>query len=125
MDMHLTAIASLKRAGPLAILAYLAHERRLLRLRRSSRRPSTAWERLSRSGRYDMRRLKEAMLLLIANDAPLSAEWFDHPLKTEWADHRERYIDGDFLLIYQLEGNKVNFSFESARTPSFSNNPSR
>jgi hypothetical protein len=25
------------------------------------------WERLSRSGRYDLRRLKEAMLLLIAN----------------------------------------------------------
>ncbi len=37
------------------------------------------FERLSRSGRYDMRRLKEAMLLLIANDAPLSAEWLDHP----------------------------------------------
>ena len=30
------------------------------------------WERLSRSGRYDLRRLKEAMLLLIANDAPLA-----------------------------------------------------
>ena len=26
------------------------------------------WERLSHSGRYDMRRLKEAMMLLIAND---------------------------------------------------------
>jgi hypothetical protein len=25
------------------------------------------WERLSRSGRYDLKRLKEAMLLLIAN----------------------------------------------------------
>jgi len=38
------------------------------------------WERLSRSGRYDMNRLKEAMLLLIANDAPLGPEWLDHPL---------------------------------------------
>ena len=37
--------------------------------------------RLSRSGRYDLRRLKEAMLLLIANDAPLGPEWLDHPLK--------------------------------------------
>ena len=27
------------------------------------------WERLSRSGRYDMNRLKSVMLLLIANDA--------------------------------------------------------
>ena len=29
------------------------------------------WERLSRSGRYDMNRLKEGMLLLIANMALL------------------------------------------------------
>jgi len=61
-------------------------------------------ERLSRSGRYDMRRLKEAMLLVIANDGPLGAEWLDHPLKGEWADHRECHIGGDFLLIYQLTG---------------------
>jgi len=30
-----------------------------------------------------MNRLKEAMLLLIANDGPLGAEWLDHPLKGE------------------------------------------
>jgi mRNA interferase YafQ len=38
------------------------------------------WERLTHSGRYDMKRLKEAMLLLIANDGPLAPEWLDHPL---------------------------------------------
>src|SRR5574337_718158 len=47
------------------------------------------WERLSRSGRFDLKRLKEAMLLLIGNDAPLGPEWLDHPLKGDWADHRE------------------------------------
>ena len=62
------------------------------------------WERLSRSGRHDMVLLKEAMLLLIANDGPLGAEWLDHPLKGEWADHRECHIGGDFLLIYRLGG---------------------
>ncbi len=67
------------------------------------------WERLSRSGRYDMGRLKEAMLRLIANEAPLGPEWLDHPLKGDWADHRECHIGGDFLLIYQIEGNAVNF----------------
>ncbi len=67
------------------------------------------WERLSHSGRYDMRRLKEAMLLLIANDVSLGAEWLDHSLKGEWADHRECHIGGDFLLIYELEGNAINF----------------
>ena len=67
------------------------------------------WERFSRSGRYDMRRLKEAMLLLIANDGPLGPEWLDHPLKGVWADHRECHVGGDFLLIYQIEGNLINF----------------
>ena len=57
------------------------------------------WDRLSRSGRYDMKRLKEAMMLLIANDGPLGPEWLDHPLKGEWKDHRECHIGGDFLLI--------------------------
>ena len=67
------------------------------------------WDRLSRTGRYDMRQLKEAMMLLIANDAPLGSEWLDHPLKGEWADHRECHIGGDFLLIYQISGNLINF----------------
>ena len=67
------------------------------------------WLRLGHSGRYDMVRLKEAMILLIANDAPLGAEWMDHALKGEWADHRECHIGGDFLLIYQLENNTINF----------------
>jgi mRNA interferase YafQ len=63
------------------------------------------WERLTRSGRYDLKRLKEAMLLLIAYDAPLGPEWLDHPLKGDWADHRGCHIGGDFLLIYKTDGN--------------------
>lgn len=50
-----------------------------------------------------MRRLKEAMLLLVANDGPLGAEWLDHPLKGDWAGHRECHIGGNFLLIYALD----------------------
>jgi len=60
------------------------------------------WERLSRSGRYDLGRLKEAMMLLIGRDQPLGAEWLDHALTGDWADHRECHIGGDFLLIYRL-----------------------
>lgn len=67
------------------------------------------WQRLLASGRYDMNRLKQVMLLLIANDTSLGAEWLDHPLKGAWADHRECHIGGDFLLIYQVEGNAINF----------------
>ena len=55
-----------------------------------------------------MKRLKEAILLLIANDEPLAAEWLDHALKGKWADYRECHIGGDFLLIYQLHGSGLN-----------------
>lgn len=61
------------------------------------------WERLDRSGRYDMRLLKSVILLLIANDAPLGPEWKDHPLKGDWSGFRECHIGGDFLLIYQID----------------------
>ena len=78
------------------------------------------WQRLSYSGRYDMVRLKEAMLLLIANDASLGPEWLDHALKGDWADHRECHISGDFLLIYQLEANWINFVRSGTHSELFS-----
>ena len=61
------------------------------------------WEQLSRSGRYDMNRLKAVMLLLIANDAPLGPERRDHALKGPWARYRECHIGGDFLLIHRID----------------------
>lgn len=59
------------------------------------------WERLSESGRYDLNRLKTAMLLLVGSD-PLPTEYLDHALRGEWEDYRECHIGGDFLLIYKL-----------------------
>ena len=59
------------------------------------------WERLAHSGRFDLKRLKELMILLIANDGPLGPEWLDHALAGGWAAHRECHIGGDFLLIYR------------------------
>lgn len=67
------------------------------------------WERPGRSGRFDLKRLKEVMLLLIANDAPLGSEWFDHALKGEWADHRECHVGGDFMLIYTADDRQITF----------------
>ena len=60
------------------------------------------WERLSRSGRYDMNRLKSVMLDLIANEAPLGPERRDHALRGACANHRECHVGGDFLLICQV-----------------------
>jgi len=51
-----------------------------------------------------MRRLKEAMLLLIANEGSLPPEYRDHALTGDWRDFRECHVGGDFLLIYQLRG---------------------
>lgn len=53
-----------------------------------------------------MNRLKEAMILLVANEAPLGPEWLDHPLKGQWSEHRECHIGGDFLLIYRVDDTK-------------------
>lgn len=49
-----------------------------------------------------MTRLKEVMLLLIAN-SPLGPEWQDHPLKGDLVGFRECHAGGDFLLVYKLE----------------------
>lgn len=67
------------------------------------------WEKLTPSGKQDMQRLKEAMLLLIANEGPLPADWLDHELAGEWADHRECHAKGDLLLIYRLQADSVVF----------------
>ena len=67
------------------------------------------WEKLTHSGKQDMQRLKDVMLLLIANEGSLPAEWLDHELGGEWADHRECHAKGDLLLIYRIEADCVTF----------------
>lgn len=42
-------------------------------------------------------------MLIIANDAPLPAEWKDHALTGDWQEHRECHAGGDFLLIYRID----------------------
>ena len=61
------------------------------------------WARLGRTGRFDMECLKQVMLLLIANDAPLPPEWRDHALVGDWSGSCECHVGGDFLLIYQVD----------------------
>ncbi|MBU3626752.1 type II toxin-antitoxin system YafQ family toxin [Polynucleobacter sp. JS-Safj-400b-B2] len=93
------------------ILKKTAHDKRAKLPRTSDYTKSFLkdWMRLTHSGRYDMTRLKEVMLLLIANDVPLGSEWRDHDLSGEWVDHRECHVGGDFLLIYQAEEKSINF----------------
>jgi mRNA interferase YafQ len=74
------------------------------------------WIRLTHSGRYDMRRLKEAMMLLVANDGPLPPEFSDHALKGGWDGFRDCHIGGDFLLIYELRDGDRTVIFTRAGT---------
>ena len=64
---------------------------------------------MAHSGRHDLSTAKEGMLLLIANDGPLPAEWLDHPLVGEWKGYREFHAKGDLLVIYKDEPNAVTF----------------
>ncbi|MGX2966435.1 type II toxin-antitoxin system YafQ family toxin [Ursidibacter sp. B-7004-1] len=76
------------------------------------------WERLNKSGRYNMHALKSAMLLLIANDEPLPAEYLDHALTGDYAGFRECHIGGDFLLIYVVNEKLNQIVFSRAGTHS-------
>ena len=60
------------------------------------------WEKVSQSGQHDMNILKEVMMLLIENNAPLTPEWKDHQLKGELSEFRECHVKGDLLLVYRL-----------------------
>ena len=71
------------------------------------------WLNAVRSGKHDMARVKQAMMLLIQDDGPLPEEWLDHPLSQngkKWKDCRELHVKGDLLLIYQLNGDCVVFT---------------
>jgi mRNA interferase YafQ len=68
------------------------------------------WKALNDSGRYDMARLRETMLLLIANTGPLPAEYLDHDLTGQWTGHRECHVGGDFLLIYLRDDTGIIFT---------------
>ncbi len=75
---------------------------------------------MSHSGRYDMNRLKVAMMLLIGNDEPLPPEHLDHELSGVWTGFRECHIGGDFLLIYELKADgKIIFTRTGTHTDLF------
>ena len=60
------------------------------------------WEKLAHSGRYDLKRLRAVMMMLLDPDVPLLPEYLDHPLQGAWDGFCECHIGGDWLLIYRL-----------------------
>ena len=63
-------------------------------------------KKLAKSGKYS---LDELLFVLknLANNIELPDKYFDHPLSGKWKDHRDCHIRPDWLLIYQLEPDKL------------------
>lgn len=64
-------------------------------------------KKLQRQGK-DFRKLAQVADMLAA-DAFIPEQLFDHPLKGEWRGCRELHIAPDWLLIYHIENNEVYF----------------
>jgi mRNA interferase YafQ len=44
----------------------------------------------------------QALVAMLANDAPLPRSFHDHALTGEWKDHRDCHVKSDLVLIYCL-----------------------
>ena len=78
-------------------------------------------ERYKRSGRADLARLKQFVLLLSASQGPLDVQWRDHALdKGAFAGTgvRDAHIHGDFLVLYRFAGSPEEIVFERLGTHS-------
>jgi len=62
-------------------------------------------KRLIRRGK-DMDKLKNVIACLV-NAEPLGTRNRDHPLKGTLKDCRECHIEGDWLLIYRIDGSEL------------------
>lgn len=69
------------------------------------------------SPKRNMEELKNIMILL-AEDKPLSPEKRDHNLGGNWAGYRECHIQPDFLLIYKKDDANHSIRFERLGTHS-------
>jgi mRNA interferase YafQ len=65
----------------------------------------------------DMAKLK-AVLELLIDGGPLSAELKDHPLRGNFAGSRDCHIEPDWVLIYTLSEKNTHVRFERTGTHS-------
>jgi mRNA interferase YafQ len=87
----------------------------LLEIKRSSRFRKE-YALAERRGR-DMDKLKAVMGLLI-NEQPLPPERKDHPLHGEYTGSRECHIQGDWVLVYEIDTVKNFIAFQRTGTHS-------
>lgn len=68
--------------------------------------------------RKDMSKLRELILLLIAESA-LPHRYRDHPLRGNWKGYREAHIEPDWLLIYRVTGDELHLVRTGSHTDLF------
>ena len=62
--------------------------------------------RLAQKRGYDINKIKE-VLVLLANGEPLEAKHRDHSLTGNYSGYRECHIQPDWLLIYQIDNDRL------------------
>ncbi|MGH6920221.1 MAG: type II toxin-antitoxin system YafQ family toxin [Geminicoccaceae bacterium] len=62
--------------------------------------------RRTRKRGKDMSKLRELILLLLAED-PLPERYRNHPLRGNWKGYRDVHIEPDWLLIYRIVGDEL------------------
>ena len=61
--------------------------------------------RAKRRGK-DLTKLRSLLASLIHQEA-LPAHYRDHPLRGIWKTHREAHLEGDWLVIYRVQGDEL------------------
>lgn len=74
------------------------------------------WKRLSASGRFNLKKLKQVMLLLIENEGPLPEQYKNHPLQGDKSQYFDCHISSDFVLLYSLDSKSSHELVVFART---------
>ena len=64
--------------------------------------------------------MKTLLLLLLAG-AELPVQYRDHPLKGDWAGFRDAHIEPNWLLIYRVVGDELQFARTGSHTDLFRN----
>jgi len=69
---------------------------------KTTRRFRKDYAKLKRSGRRDLSKLNDLMKMLI-DEVPLPENYCDHALHGDWQGFRDCHVEGDWILVYQIE----------------------
>lgn len=76
-------------------------------------------KRQQRRGK-DMTKLKTLITLLV-NEQGIPADYEDHPLQGNWRGYRDAHIEGDWILIYRVDGEDLRLARTGTHQDIFSN----